>query len=167
MAISTALLDATTGVFGESYTLFLLNNEILRARRYGTPFALALIAMDETRSINDGAGQIDRRALWHEVVTVLGKNMREVDVAGHFGQDELIILLPNVTLGNAMIGLERLRSRVEEHSFQEGRATVTISGGVSEYAGENSGPLIVHCRSLLQHAQESGGNRFCIDSGFA
>ena len=167
MAISSSLLDATTGVFAESYTLFLLDSEIHRARRYGTPFALALIAMDEPQAINDGGAQIDPGALWAEVVRLLGKNMREVDVAGHFGPDELILLLPNVTLGKAMIGLERLRMRVENRLFQSDQAAATISGGVSEYAGENSGPLIAHCRSLLHHAQERGGNRFCIDSGFA
>ena len=122
---------------------------------------------DEPRVIDGRTEQIDFSALWNDVVALLGKSMREVDIAGYFGPDELILLLPNVTLGNAMIGLERIRARVEEHSFQESHAVVTISGGVSEYAGENSGPLIAHCRSLLQHALESGGNRFCIDSGFA
>lgn len=91
--------------------------------------------------------------------------MREIDIVGRIGIAEFLIILPNVALNDAMIGLERLRLLVEAQELPPAAVKTTISGGVSEYTGENSAPLIERCRSLLEHARDSGGNRFCVDLG--
>jgi len=62
-----------------------------------------------------------------------------------------------------MIGLERVRETVEATYSRHVRLPWTISGGVTEYSGEDSATLIEHLRPLLIAAQESGGNRLCVD----
>ena len=149
--------DHLTGVFSQSHTLFLLDNEIHRARRYGTPFTVALVNIDSQGTLSD-----------HEALAavgrVLGESLREIDVAGRIGDNEFLLILPNVALHEAMIGLERLRLGIEAQALPDSAGNkITICGGVSEYTGENSAPMIEHCRSLLEHAKEKGGNRFCLD----
>lgn len=157
--------DPLTGVFSENHAMFLLDNEIHRARRYGTPFTLALIAIDQQKPAEpSNAPAIDKQSM-----TVFGrllaKAMRDIDVSGRFGSDEFLVILPNVVLNEAMIGLERLRLLVEAQAPPSFPVKITISGGATEYTGENSLPLIERCKSLLDLAKESGGNRFCVDLG--
>ena len=157
--------DPLTGVFSENHAIFLLDNEIHRARRYGTPFSLAVIAVDQRRAICRSNGSTFGDELFVSVGRLLGKSMREIDIAGRIGVAEFLIILPNVALNDAMIGLERLRLLVETQEFTPEAVKATISGGVTEYTGENSAPLIDYCRSLLENAIDSGGNRFCVDLG--
>ncbi len=149
--------DHLTGVFSQSHTLFLLDNEIHRARRYGTPFTMALVSIDSRNTLSDYAALA-------AVGKVLAESLREIDVAGRIGDNEFLLILPNVALHEAMIGLERLRLGIEARALADSAGNrITICGGVSEYTGENSAPMIEHCRSLLEHAKEKGGNRFCLD----
>ena len=41
--------------------------------------------------------------------------------------------------------------------------TITISGGVTEYTGEDTPVLIEHAASLLTAAREAGQNRLCVN----
>lgn len=157
--------DPATGVFSENHAMFLLDNEIHRARRYGTPFSLALIAVDQPPAFSQSNDSAFRDILFASVGDLLGKSMREIDIAGRIGLAEFLVILPNVALNDAMIGLERLRQLVEAREFPPEAFKATISGGVTEYTGENSTPLIERCRSLLEHAKDGGGNRFCVDLG--
>ncbi len=95
---------------------------------------------------------------------LLSESMREIDIAGRIGNDEFLLVLPNVSLKDAMVGLERLRVLIETQTFpDDGYLRVTISGGITEYTGENSSTLIERSKSLLINARESGRNRFCLD----
>lgn len=160
---SFALRDPLTGVFSRNYVLFLLENEIHRARRYGTPFTLAMIDLDESLSLCEKYGKDFVKTVLAHIGKLLGKSMRDIDVPGRIGSDKFLLILPNVSLKDAMIGLERLRALVEAQEFTDKAIRVTISGGISEYTGENSSALLERCESLLVHARESGRNRLCLD----
>ena len=164
-SLQFSIHDPLTGVFSQNHAMFLLDNEIHRARRYGTPFTLALIAVDQQQGLSESNGSTFSGELLARVGKIIGKSMREIDIAGRIGLAEFLVILPNVALNDAMIGLERLRLIVEAQESPNEAVNATISGGVSEYTGENASPLIERCRSLLEHAKESGGNRFCVDLG--
>ena len=94
---------------------------------------------------------------------LLTETMREIDIAGRIGDDEFLLVLPNVSLKEAMIGLERLRMLIETQEFVSAGLRITVSGGITEYTGENSETLLERAKSLLIHAREAGRNRFCLD----
>ena len=95
---------------------------------------------------------------------LLGKSLRGIDIAGRIGEDDFLLVLPSVCLKDAMNGLERLRVLIEAHEFSSAGLKVTISGGITEYTGENSAALLERSKSLLINAREAGHNRFCLDS---
>lgn len=152
--------DPHTGVFTQRYIDVLLDDERRRAQRYGTPFAVALIAIDHfpTRCQAEGEERVLARA-----ARLLRHSLREFDMIGRHGADRFLIILPNVRVNEAMVGLERLRETIEVGSTQGGDAGMTISGGVSEYSGEDQPALIERLESLLASARDSGCNRLCVD----
>jgi diguanylate cyclase (GGDEF)-like protein len=155
--------DPLTGAFGERYIALLLDDEDRRARRYGTPFALALVALDNFSDFCARHGtQAGANVLAH-VGRLLGRGLREFDMVGRFGDDEFLLILPNVRVNDAMNGLERLREMVENSHLGDHEPALTISGGVTECTGEDAAVLVGRVRSLLASAREAGGNRLCVD----
>lgn len=156
--------DPLTGVFNQRHVMFLLENEIHRARRYGTPFTLAQVDIDLFLPFCAEHGQHAGDRVLASIGTLFNEGMREIDIAGRIGNDEFLLVLPNVRLHDAMIGLERLRCLIENHTFNDAGLKLTISGGITEYTGENSTALIERSKILLLHAREAGRNRYCMDA---
>lgn len=156
--------DPLTGVFNQRYVMHLLENEIHRARRYGTPFTLAQLDVDRYFPLCAEHGQRSGDSVLAGIGELLGKSLRGIDIAGRIGEDDFLLVLPNVSLKDAMIGLERLRVLIEAHEFSSAGLKVTISGGITEYTGENSAALLERSKSLLINAREAGRNRFCLDT---
>lgn len=155
--------DPLTGVYNQRHVMYLLENEIHRARRYGTPFTLAQVDIDNFLPFCVRHGKRHGESVLNGIGKLLIGSMREIDIAGRIGDDEFLLVLPNVSLKDAMVGLERLRILIETHEFNNAGLRVTISGGITEYTGENSEALIERSKSLLIHAREAGRNRFCLD----
>jgi len=156
--------DPLTGVYNQPHVLHLLENEIHRARRYGTPFTLAQIDIDHFRAFCAEHGQKVGDKVQIRLGELLNDCMREIDIAGRVGIDDYLLILPNIGLKDAMIGLERLRGLIETQTFTDKFARITVSGGIVEYTGENAEAMIERCQSLVAHARESGRNRFCMDT---
>jgi diguanylate cyclase (GGDEF)-like protein len=152
--------DPHTEVFTQRYIEILLDDESRRAQRYGTPFAVALIAIDHfaARCQVEGEERVLART-----ARLLCRSLREFDMIGRHGADRFLVILPNVRVNEAMVGLERLRETIEVGSTHDGDAGLTISGGVSEYSGEDQPALIERLESLLASARDSGCNRLCVD----
>jgi diguanylate cyclase (GGDEF)-like protein len=155
--------DPLTKVFNQRYITLLLDDEVHRARRYGTPFALALIAIDRFGDFSRANTIPAEPPVLARVGRLMCKSVREFDMIGRFGSDQFLVILPNVRVNDAMIGLERLRELVEASNASDAEPRLTISGGVSEYTGEDAPALIESVASLLTTAREAGCNRLCVN----
>ena len=158
-----SIYDELTGVFSQRYVMYLLENEIHRARRYGTAFTLAQVDIDLFLPLCDKHGSVVGESVLAEFGQLMRDSMREIDVIGRVGNDEFLLILPNVSLKNALVGLERLRGLIEVRPFADAALKLTISGGIVEYTGENQEALVERSKALLVSARESGRNRFCLD----
>ncbi len=155
--------DPLTGAFNQRKTRQLLENEIIRAQRYGTPFTLAQLDIDLFNPLCERHGNATGNLVLAGVGKLLCESAREMDMVGRVGNDEFMLIMPNVRLNDAIIGVERLRAMIEEHVFTPDNLHVTVSGGVTEYAGENAALLIERSNALLINAREAGRNRLCQD----
>jgi len=155
--------DSLTGAFNNPAIMHLLEKEIRRAQRYGTPFTIAQLDIDSFLPLCEKHGKENGDLVLSGIGKLLCESVREIDLVGRIGNDEFLLVLPNVRLNDAIIGMERLRLRVEAQPLTPDNLFVTISGGITEYAGENATVLVERSKSLLIHAREAGRNRFCLD----
>lgn len=158
-----SIREETTGAYTYPYALHLLEEEIHRARRYGTPFTLSVIEMDDLAQIEQKLGVLAADAALDDVIRQARSSLREIDIVARKGRSQLLVLLPNVRMHDGLVGLERVRTRIEADGRENTKWDITISGGVTEYAGENAAILIERAESLLKHAREVGPNHFCQD----
>jgi diguanylate cyclase (GGDEF)-like protein len=155
--------DPLTGAFNTTEIRLLLENELCRAQRYGTPFTLARLEIDHFNTLCQQDGADTGQQILAEVGKRLCSSLREMDILGRIGDHEFLLIMPNVRLNDAIIGIERLRKTIDEHRFTADNRHITLSGGATEYTGENATQLIERTSSLLACAREAGHNRLCQD----
>ncbi len=125
--------DDLTKVFNYRYLMEFLDSEIRRCLRYKKTVSLLFIDVDGFKRINDTFGHLVGSRALSELAQVFRGIVRETDIVGRYGGDEFVIILPETSLGGAMIIAERIRKMVEDYEFVAQNKTVrlTVSLGVA------------------------------------
>ena len=157
-------VDVLTDLRTRRYVMDCLSIEFLRARRYSTPLTILMADLDHFKEVNDRFGHPGGDAVLRGVAELLLSELRATDVAGRYGGEELVVLLPHNSPDGAEVMAERWRACVENASFglPDGRgATVTVSIGIAGYeeAFETPYDLVAAADSALYLAKQKGRNR--------
>jgi diguanylate cyclase len=117
-----------------------LEEEMSRAARYQQFLSIAILDIDFFKRINDEFGHI----IGDKVLRMISKEMkrvcRESDFIARFGGEEFVVLLPQTSLEDAKIAIDKIRKHVENCPFhyQNKPVPLTISGGVAERLPEEA-----------------------------
>ena len=97
------------------------------------------------------------------LANILKKNVREVDILGRLGGEEFAVILPEVTLPDAITMAERLRTEIEavKVSSNDGDISITASFGLATLTEEQVAleELINIADNSLYNAKRHGRNR--------
>ncbi|MFZ5986531.1 MAG: GGDEF domain-containing response regulator [Bacillota bacterium] len=131
-----AITDSLTGLFNKGYVLERLESEIQRAARYNEAISLIIIDIDHFKEVNDTYGHLMGDKLIKEISEEITSSVRDVDIVGRYGGDELMVICPNTDINGAKILAERIRSNIHNHKFElKGEIVpITVSLGVSSAA---------------------------------
>jgi diguanylate cyclase (GGDEF)-like protein len=135
--------------------------ELARAERLETPLSVVLADLDGFKDVNDLHGHAVGDAVLRVFAAVLRETLRESDVAGRWGGEEFLLLLPGADEEGAAQLAERVRERFAERAIP-GAPDIhpTASFGVAEYAGEtNSEQFVAAADSALYRAKRAGKDR--------
>ncbi|MDX6467384.1 MAG: hypothetical protein QOI27_2424 [Gaiellaceae bacterium] len=163
-----ALVDGLTGVANRRHCEEALTSEIARADRLGTPLTLVLADLDDFKAINDEHGHAAGDEVLREFAAVLRATLRDSDLAGRWGGEEFLLLLPGAdAVGGAQLA-DRVRASLAERSFlgHEGAVvSVTCSFGVAQHqAGGDERELFAAADRALYRAKREGKNRVELDA---
>ena len=95
-----ARMDYLTGAVNSRLFYEMAQMEIERLQRYGHPFTLAYIDLDNFKSVNDQFGHSMGDQVLRTVVTTARKHLRVTDVVARLGGDEFALLLPDLIATN-------------------------------------------------------------------
>jgi diguanylate cyclase (GGDEF)-like protein len=160
-----ALVDGLTGISNRRHCEDSLSSEIARADRLGTPLTLVLADLDDFKSINDIHGHAVGDEVLREFAAVVRATVRESDLAGRWGGEEFLLLLPGADgEGGAQLA-DRVRRGLTERTFlgKDGAAfTVSCSFGVAQHAeGGDERELFANADRALYRAKRRGKN--CVE----
>lgn len=159
-----AVHDQLTGVYNRHKLESFMDQEVARCTRYGSTFSLVIFDLDHFKSINDRFGHNEGDAVLAGVSALMKEGIRESEIAGRWGGEEFLIILPETTLDCAMPVADRLRSSIESHRFSIPER-VTISVGVAAFhPGDTPHQIIQRADAALYSAKESGRN--CVKVAF-
>ena len=151
--------DALTGIYNRHKGQALLQQELLRARRYNRPLALIMIDVDDFKRINDNFGhQAGDDALIH-VARTIQPLVRQTDFFIRWGGEEFLIICPETSLEGTAELAERLREAVAARPAP-GSTTLTLSIGVTGFHPEDTeDSLIGRADKALYISKSQGKNR--------
>lgn len=158
-----AIVDGLTGLYNRRNFQHTMDREFSRAKRYKQDLTIAMFDIDNFKSLNDTCGhQFGDRVLF-EVSKIIKNHVRKSDYAARYGGEELIVILSNTDLENAIIPIERIREKIENSNFKfgENRIPVTVSIGMAELSSDiqEEKELIKRCDIALYKAKKRGKNR--------
>jgi diguanylate cyclase (GGDEF)-like protein len=175
--LAQSRIDTKTGLLNASTWEREATVEIARALRTNTPLALALVDIDHFKMVNDTYGHLVGDKALRAVTDGLRSQLRIYDLAGRFGGEEFVVLLPHAREGDALSVAERLRAHVAALSIPVNDADesgpcvkLTISVGVSALDGDSSHKLtdmLATADAALYHAKQTGRNRTHVISSSA
>ncbi len=158
-----ATTDALTGLLNRREFNVRLSGEFSRAKRHKSPLSLALFDIDFFKKINDTYGHNAGDAILKELGDLIATNTRACDVAARYGGEEFALILPETPQSKAFELMDRLRTLVEEETFNKTGQPVkaTISVGVAQLDLTDTSPLDFCERTdkALYLAKENGRNR--------
>ncbi|MDD3379843.1 MAG: GGDEF domain-containing protein [Rugosibacter sp.] len=154
--------DQLTGVLNRKGLDEALQKEINRQQRQGVPLSLALLDVDNFKSINDTRGHsVGDLALVH-LVEVVQKTLRPQDVLARYGGEEFIVLLPGTGVEDAVAAMMRVQRMLTREYFmdKDDKILITFSCGVVAVTDlEAADELIRRADSAMYLAKRSGKNR--------
>ena len=159
-----ALTDPLTGAFNRRTFMELAEKEVARTRRARGSLSLVMLDLDSFKQINDLNGHLAGDEVLKGVVSVVQNCLRKEDLLVRFGGEEFCILLPGVSIDEAVILAERTRLRIEKARFTfGGRALhVTVSIGLAKLSLEGEEgveTLVSRADEALYSAKKAGRNR--------
>ena len=160
-----ALVDGLTGISNRRACEDSLSAEIARAQRLATPLTLVLADLDDFKAINDFHGHAVGDDVLREFAAVLRATVRESDLAGRWGGEEFLLLLPGTDADGGAQLADRVRRALSERSFlgkDGGVFTVTCSFGVAQHAADgDERELFASADRALYRAKRKGKN--CVE----
>ena len=156
--------DGLTGLDNRRHLNERIDEMFSHAKRLNEPFSLVMCDLDKFKSVNDTYGHQAGDEVLKQLSAILKDEAREIDRVGRYGGEEFMLLLPGTVLDAAVTFAERVRKRIEGHTFTftGGTLTRTSSFGVAGWPHpkiEQCDDLVRTADDALYVAKESGRNK--------
>jgi len=165
---SQSLTDALTGLANRRALEEALRREWERAARAAAPLAVLVIDADRFKRYNDHFGHLAGDECLRRIATILGQSIRGMDMAGRYGGEEFVLLLPNADVARALVVAERARAAIESAGIAHVKDRpgdphfVSVSIGVAATVPsgtDTAEALIARADEALYRAKSMGRNR--------
>jgi diguanylate cyclase (GGDEF)-like protein len=141
----------------------LLAREEERQVRFGRPYSVLVLDVDEFKAVNDRHGHPQGDIVLEGIADLIREETRTIDEAMRYGGDEFALILSETGAAGAAVVAERLRRSVERAQFElrdGGKLQVTISIGVATApdSADGAGNLLRVADDALLSAKQRGKN---------
>ncbi len=159
-----AITDPLTGAFNRRYLDEFLTEEVSGSFLPRQAFALIMLDIDGFKAYNDAHGHLAGDEALRQVVWLMRRMVRGVDIIARYGGEEFIVLLPDISMKEAHAIAERIRAAIAEHGFPEGHLTASLGVLYCATVPGNISPktLLAMVDYALYEAKHQGRNRVCL-----
>lgn len=154
-AFHQSMTDDLTGVWNKRY----LEN---RLKNLNKNSVIALVDLDNFKSINDSHGHLAGDAIIRYLTLVIRENIRKGDDICRYGGDEFIVIFEDCNLQYAVQIMETIRLIMMEDPivFNQTEIHTSISSGICSVSDKHIREEIIACADRqLYVAKEKGRNR--------
>ena len=172
-----AITDGLTSLYVRRFVIHRLGEELRRAKRYGQCLTVVMCDIDYFKKVNDTWGHQAGDTVLVKIAEIMKGQLRsDVDIAGRYGGEEFLIVLPETPLRGGLLAVERLRSVIESTAIslspvigstgcleaEDQTIRVSMSFGLAQFDSENGEDvesLIGRADAALYESKSAGRNR--------
>lgn len=158
-----AWTDELTGLLNRRFFMRAADEECHRMRRTQRTAAVAILDIDFFKEVNDLYGHAAGDKVLKAIAQIAHAELRgPFDKLGRWGGEEFVVLLSDVTVENARIVCDRLRSRIQSALIEAGQYQVCVTasfGFCMLSSGSNVMLAIEAADRALYEAKRLGRNR--------
>ena len=152
-----ATTDKLTKLSNRHAGIKMFENLLYQAQRYGFPFSLLVLDVDDFKKINDELGHLAGDLALCKIAKAIKKGTRKSDIAIRWGGEEFLLLLPH-TANPLPIG-EKIRRLINAISI-DGYGFLSVSVGATTYReGDTIDSMVQRADSALYSAKRKGKNQ--------
>lgn len=169
--------DSLTTLYNRRFIDHTLQQYLLAHERINhdtrSPFSVLMMDVDHFKRFNDKYGHDAGDTVLRDVGRVIESRIRQTDVAGRFGGEEFVVLLPDTDSVAALTVAESLRVGVMEVSAGDtdrSFGNITVSIGVYTVEGRSSqtpAEILRLADMALYEAKHGGRNRVSVAQSLA
>jgi diguanylate cyclase (GGDEF)-like protein len=151
--------DEITMLYNKTKLEEVLTQELHRKKRYNSEFSIAVINIDNMKSINDKYDYQVGNSVMKEMADLFIHNIRYLDTVGRWSEKEYLIVYPETKGDQAYLAAQKLHKLVEEAKFFfVGKVTASF-GVANSHRDDTLQDIMKRAYEALEKAQEEGGNR--------
>ncbi|HWE62725.1 MAG TPA: sensor domain-containing diguanylate cyclase [Chloroflexota bacterium] len=153
------ITDALTGLHNRRFCEEFVRKQLMAAQRSKRGCGCLLIDIDHFQSFNERFGRVAGDAVLRSVASMVLASIRAADLAGRYGGEEFIVVLPNADLNTTVSVADRIRANIRQIPSAAGISVpVTVSIGASCFP-ECAGTLsqLFNSADLALYAAKEGG----------
>ncbi|MDA3809606.1 MAG: diguanylate cyclase [Spirochaetaceae bacterium] len=154
-----ALMDGLTKLYNHTYIHERLSEAVSSSKRHKEDLSLVMFDLDNFKLVNDTYGHKFGDHVLLKVSSSIRDIIREEDIAGRYGGEEFIIILPSTDKDAAQNVAEKIRTSVKVINWGIKDFQVTLSGGVHTLVEETVNEFIEATDILLYKAKNTGRDR--------
>jgi two-component system cell cycle response regulator len=154
-----AYRDQLTQLFNRRWFDENLAREVERSRRYGNELSLIIMDIDHFKAVNDTHGHQKGDDVLKTVSAIIQESSRSTDLISRYGGEEIVVILPETPLYQAVHAAERYRTQVAARSEPMSTIKVTISLGVASGKSLGGEDLLHEADKALYEAKKNGRDR--------
>ena len=160
-----AIMDGKTGIWNHRWFQIQFAREIDRAQRFGRPFSLIVLDIDDFRVFNNTYGHQIGDFVLIELARRIKSTVRDVDMFARYGGEEFELLLSETDAAGGLKAAEKIRRVIAATPFESEMTLeplhVTVSAGVASYptAGTDFASIFKAADLALLEAKAQGKNR--------
>ena len=163
MLSQRAQIDGLTGLWNRAHFDKRWPDEVSGCVRHGRALAMAILDLDNFKSVNDTYGHPAGDAVLQGMATLLQHECRQSDVACRMGGEEFAVIMPDTSVEAALVLCERIRAGFGQHVWpRHPERFVTTSIGLVGSSGSatlSAEEWIEAADQNLYRAKAEGRNR--------
>jgi diguanylate cyclase (GGDEF)-like protein len=157
--------DALTGCFNRRAFFEFASDLFAQSQQSRAPLCCLMVDIDHFKQFNDGYGHAVGDQVIQVVARALTASLRQGDVLGRYGGEEFCVVLPGLSVSDALAVAERMRADIHANASSAIRgtavSTITASFGVAtvNVQARSIEALIDQADQALYRSKQAGRNR--------
>jgi diguanylate cyclase (GGDEF)-like protein len=154
-----ATVDELTDLYVRSVFDVVLAKEVSDSNRNNRKLSLLMIDIDDFKKINDLHGHQKGDLVLRSIGDFFNNFIRIMDMAARYGGEEMVIIMPNTNIDQAVRLANKMREGISKLIFDDFSVTVSIGVSLIDDKVNSATKLVKAADEALYKAKNSGKNK--------